>query len=285
MTIAASATTPFIQLRATPHLEIAPKLDGFRRSPRHPRPTQYPPKPAIQRNRATCIRLDVTGSAAWLRPHAQGTRKICARTDPQAQLEEVRQSALLMLQHDRLAAVAAVTPAEGGPLVAGELFQRLPEAGQSFGGGVFLTGADFHTQAYYRRRRATMPPNARASRIVVVGSGIKCKLLICAEEFEILEVLMVANVTKLLVVALPNARSSPTKVPRVSGSPVVPKYTSNVFVALFTYIQMSYHVPVVSPVASVAVVAPFWAVRLKIDAHCQRVYRLMQEAQQVDPKN
>jgi hypothetical protein len=55
-----------------------------------------------------------------------------------AQLEEIRQAALFMLKHGGLTAVAAVATRKGGPLVAGQFFQRLPEAGQAFGGGVLF---------------------------------------------------------------------------------------------------------------------------------------------------
>lgn len=64
-----------------------------------------------------------------------------------AQFEEVGQAAPLVFEHDGFAAVAAVAAGEGGPLVAGELFERLPEAGQAFGGGVLVSGAHFHAEA------------------------------------------------------------------------------------------------------------------------------------------
>lgn len=64
-----------------------------------------------------------------------------------AQFEEIGQGAILVFEHDGFAAVAAVASGEGGPLVAGELFERLPEAGQAFGGGVLVAGPHFHAEA------------------------------------------------------------------------------------------------------------------------------------------
>lgn len=64
-----------------------------------------------------------------------------------ALLEEIGQATLFMFEHDRLTGVAAVATRKGGPLVAGEFFQGLPEPGQAFGSGVFVAGAHFNTEA------------------------------------------------------------------------------------------------------------------------------------------
>ena len=64
-----------------------------------------------------------------------------------AQFEKIGQAAFLVLQHDAFVAVAAVATIEGGPLVAREFFQGLPESGQPLGGGVLVAGAHFDAEA------------------------------------------------------------------------------------------------------------------------------------------